>query len=253
MILFSVNSFAQIIMSNDTIVCGSFNDTLYALSSDASGITADDGHGPVISIGFTFNFYGVPYTQLVISGNGYITFDLSQANQYSPWSITTPIPNPGILPENAILAPWQDLNPSIGGDILYEVVGFAPNRMFIVTWCATPLYSCSNLLHTSQVVLYEGSDKIEMFIQNKPLCTSWNGGAAIQGLVDATSTSVDIVDDPLYYCQGIFLCPGMLWHQILRDGNSFQIAQRLLILLIQLLMFRLYLGKRLGKMKMVIS
>ena len=67
----------RVILSNDTIACGNFNDTLYALSSNQSGITADDGHGPIVDIGFTFNFYGVAYTQLVISGNGYITFDLS--------------------------------------------------------------------------------------------------------------------------------------------------------------------------------
>ena len=96
--LISINSYSQIIINNDTTVCGNFNDTLYALSSNQSGITADDGHGPIVDIGFTFNFYGIPYTQLVVSGNGYITFDLSQANQYSPWSINAAIPNPGNLP-----------------------------------------------------------------------------------------------------------------------------------------------------------
>ena len=89
---------AQIIISNDTAVCGVYDDTLYAISSTLSSITADDGHGPVVPIGFTFNFYGQAYTQLVISGNGYLTFDLAQANQYSPWSINTAIPNPGSVP-----------------------------------------------------------------------------------------------------------------------------------------------------------
>ena len=196
-LLVSANSYAQIIITNDTIICGSFNDTLYALSSDPSGITADDGHGPIVDIGFTFNFYGAAHTQLVISGNGYITFDLFQANQYSPWSINAPIPNPGNLPENAIMGPWHDLNPGVGGSIVYGVVGVAPNRKFIVTWCGVPMYSCTNLLHTSQVVLYEGSDKIEMFIENKPLCASWNSGDGIHGLVDETSTNFDIVDDPV--------------------------------------------------------
>ena len=37
----------------------------------------------------------------------------------------------------------------------------------------------------------------EMFLQDKPLCATWNGGAAVQGLVDATSTNFDIVNDPV--------------------------------------------------------
>ena len=95
------------------------------------------------------------------------------------------------------MAPWQDLNPGVGGSIVYGVVGVAPNRKFIVTWCGVPMYSCTNLLHTSQVVLYEGSDKIEMFIENKPLCSSWNSGDGIHGLVDEASVNFDIVDDPV--------------------------------------------------------
>ncbi|MDA7578791.1 SprB repeat-containing protein, partial [Flavobacteriales bacterium] len=189
-------SLSSTIISNDTAVCDSFNGSLYALGAELSGITADDGHSGVVDLGFTFNFYGQSYNQIVISGNGYLTFDLSQANQYSPYSINTPIPNPGSMPENAIMCPWQDMNSGIGGNITYETVGVAPNRKFIVTWCGVPMFSCTSLLHTSQVVLYETSDKIEMFLENKPVCSQFNGGNAVQGLVDATSTFFDIVVDP---------------------------------------------------------
>ena len=188
---------AQIILNNDTTVCSMQIINLNALSSDVSSMQADDSHDSIRDIGFTFNFYGQSYTQLVISGNGYITFDLTQANQYSPWVINAAIPNPGIIPENAIMAPWQDINTGIGGSVYYGTTGIAPNRVFVVTWCAVPMFSCTSDLHTSQVVLYEGTNKIEMFIQDKPLCTTWNGGAAVQGLVDATSTNADIVDDPV--------------------------------------------------------
>ena len=182
-----------LIINNDTTVCGTFNDTLYALSSTNSNLSVDDGHGSIVNIGFTFNFYGVPYTQLVISGNGYLTFDLTQANQYSPWPINAPIPNPGNMPENAIMAPWHDLNPSNGGFIFYGMSGIAPNRFFVITWCKVPMFSCSSDLAIHQVILHEGSDKIEIFIDNKPLCSGWNSGAAVLGLVDATSTNTDIV------------------------------------------------------------
>ena len=111
---------SQIILSNDSTLCCTFSYSLQALSSTPSGIIVDDTHGPVTPIGFTFNFYGVNYTQLVVSGNGYITFDLAQAGQYSPFSINTPIPNAGVVPQNAIMAPWQDIDPSVGGSITFE-------------------------------------------------------------------------------------------------------------------------------------
>ncbi|MBT6013928.1 MAG: hypothetical protein HOG85_03830, partial [Flavobacteriales bacterium] len=196
-VLFAFISNAQIITSPDTAVCGSYVDTLQALSATQSSMFSDDQHDVLLDIGFTFNFYGLPYTQLVVSGNGYVTFDASQASSYSPWAINAAIPNPGNLPENAIMAPWQDINTGIGGSVYYGTSGIAPNRMFIVTWCAVPMFSCTSDLHTSQLILYEGSNKIEMYIQDKPLCLGWNGGAAIQGLVDATSTNFDIVNDPV--------------------------------------------------------
>jgi hypothetical protein len=40
--VFNLN--AQVILSNDTIACGSFIDTLQAISSDLSSIQSDDSH-----------------------------------------------------------------------------------------------------------------------------------------------------------------------------------------------------------------
>ncbi len=190
-------SFSQVIISNDTTVCGNFNDTLYALSAIQSSMQVDDQHDVAVPIGFTFNFYGLPYTQCVVSGNGYMTFDTTLASSYSPYSINTPIPNPGNVPENAILAPWHDINTGVSGNIYYGTTGVAPNRMFTVTWCQIAMFSCTDSIATSQVVLHEGSDKIDMYIQSKPLCAGWNGGNAVQGLVNLGSTTADIVFDPV--------------------------------------------------------
>jgi hypothetical protein len=197
LILFSNFAVSQVIISNDTTVCGNFNDTLYALSATQSSMQVDDQHDIAVPIGFNFNFYGLPYTQCVVSGNGYITFDTSLASSYSPYSINVPIPNPGTVPENAILAPWHDINTGVSGNIYYGTTGIAPNRMFTVTWCQIAMFSCTDSIATSQVVMYEGSDKIDMYIESKPLCATWNGGNAVQGLVDLGSTTADIVIDPV--------------------------------------------------------
>ncbi len=188
---------AQVIISDDTMFCSSQPHDLYAMSAEQSSMSQDDQHDVVVPIGFDFDFYGGTYDKCVVSGNGYITFDTSVASTWSPYSINQAIPNPGSMPENAILAPWQDIDVGVSGSIYYGTTGIAPNRRFTVTWCAIAMYSCNQMLHTSQAVLHEGSNKIEMFIQDKPLCITWNGGAAIQGLVDATSTNFDIVDDPI--------------------------------------------------------
>ena len=69
--------------------------------------------------------------------------------------------------------------------------------MFTVTWCQIAMFSCTDSIATSQVVMYEGSDRIDMFIESKPLCAGWNGGNAVQGLVNLGSTVADIVFDIL--------------------------------------------------------
>jgi len=128
-VLFTLSSTqAQVIISEDTITCGVYTDTLHATSAVITNINSDDINGDVLSIGFTFDFYGLSYDYLVVSGNGYISFDTTIANTGSPWSIPNPVPNQGTQPQNAILAPWQDINSFTGGGIYYSTSGIAPNR-----------------------------------------------------------------------------------------------------------------------------
>ena len=197
--LFSIVANAQIILTQDTTICGTQNLTLQAFSGGSNGSSlflTDDTYSPIVSIGFPFTFYGTVYTDLLISTNGYVTFDLANAGAYSPWTNNTAIPNPGMEPENAIMAAWHDIDPSVGGVIYEGVNGVAPNRVYVITWCAVPMFSCNSSLATHQIKLHEGSNKIETFLQDKPLCLTWAGGTAIHGTVDATSTNFDIVTDP---------------------------------------------------------
>ena len=190
---------SQFITSSDTVLCYGEDVTLLASGANISSsfINTDDIHSDVIDIGFNFNFYGNTYNQCVLSANGYITFDLTQAGLYSPWTINNAIPNAGQLPENAIMAPWHDIDPSVGGSVVYGTYGAAPNRVFYVVWCNMPLFQCNDLIVDQYVLIFEGSNKIEMHLNNKPLCPGWNGGAAVQGIVNENSTLFEIVDDPV--------------------------------------------------------
>ena len=188
---------AQIIFNDDTTVCGMQNFNLQAISSGVDSLVTDDVYTDVVDLGFNFDFYGNTYSKMLISSNGYVTFDTTNASSFSPWGINAAIPNPGVEPENAIMVTWQDTDPGVAGAIYFGSYGTAPNRVYVVTWCGLAMFSCNTDIYTSQLRMFEGSNRIEMYIQDKPICLTWNGGAAIQGTVDATSTNFDIVNDPI--------------------------------------------------------
>ncbi len=152
----------------------------------------DDNHSDTIDIGFPFCFFGDTVTQAVVSSNGYITFDLSMANSYSPYLIDDSIPNPN-LPLFSIMAPWQDMNPGMGGEITYETFGVPPYRRFVVSYDSIFMYSCNSIPFTYQVALYESTNFIDINIEDKPICTVWNGGAAIEGIHNHDGTEAYVV------------------------------------------------------------
>ena len=94
------------------------------------------------------------------------------------------------------MAPWHDIDPSVGGSVVYGTYGVAPNRVFYVVWCNMPMFQCNDLIVDQYVLLFENSNKIEMHINNKPLST-WNGGAAIHVALLMKNNSFEIVDDPI--------------------------------------------------------
>lgn len=213
LLLLSTNSNSQqpIFAGNDTSICqGPITLTATIDSSLFSGAGSptflsltDDVFSGVINIGFSFTFFGNTYTQCVISSNNFISFNLSNANSFSPWTISQPIPNTTFSDktQNGILGPWQDINPGVGGTVSYQTLGTAPNRRFVVEYCNVPMFSCTNLQFSSQIIIYETTNTIETHIINKPLCTTWNNGYAIHGLHDATGTIAYVVPGRNYPTQ----------------------------------------------------
>lgn len=157
----------------------------------------DDQFSSLISLPFTFCFYGINYSQLVISTNGHISFNLAKANTTSYWTVSPTIPtnqtNGGgtYYDPPSILPAFHDLyNPS-GGSINYYTTGTAPNRKFVVNWSQVPQYNCTSTTSTFQAVLNEGTNIIEFYIQDKPYCTfSTSSGKAISGIFGNTTTAI---------------------------------------------------------------
>jgi subtilisin family serine protease len=116
----------------------------------------DDSYAFPISLPFNFNFYGTDYSQVAVSSNGAIYF------QNVPLSYSNlPIPtNSSSTPQMFIAVYWDDLNPSSGGAVYYQILGSEPDRKFIVQWQQVPHYGSTSDWVTAQVILLEGSNSI---------------------------------------------------------------------------------------------
>ena len=157
---------------------------------------SDDQWSGSVPIGFPFSFYGNTYSNLLIGSNGLLSFNTGNAGGYCAWSLSgATLPSPSSYAPtalNSIMLAYQDIHPGIpGASIQYQTIGTAPNRMFVALYANVYFYSCTNVCNYLAVVLFEGSNEIEMHIGNKPTC-SFNGGRAIQGIQNANGTSAVI-------------------------------------------------------------
>lgn len=131
-----------------------------------------------------------------MGSNSAISFDISRSNTGSGYSIsstTGAIPNTAYAP-NMIFGPYHDINPNISSPnkkIEWRVEGTAPNRRFIASYNDIPYFgsSCTTPRATHQMVLYEGTGIVEVYIKDKPFCTGWNSGLTILGMQDGTRTN----------------------------------------------------------------
>lgn len=186
---------ATVIPAGSSGAPGSLPTTDYAISTipfstdpftsgTAVALTDDSQTGLVIPIGFTFCYFGTEYTVANIGSNNWLSFSAAQSTTYTPQAI----PSATNFPVNAILGPFQDINPGAGGTVLYATYGTAPFRRFVVSWNNVPMFSCTGQLYSSQIIIYETTNIIETHIANKSVCPGWVGGRATHGLQNTTGT-----------------------------------------------------------------
>lgn len=173
----------------------------YSFNTGTSILVAqDDAWGPVVNLPFAFCFYGNNYTQCQAGSNGLLSFNLYTPNSYCQWPINNPIPNVN-NPMNSIMGPWHDINPSFGGTVFTQLYGVAPCRVFVVSWENNAMFSCTNVTTSQQIAIYETTNIVEVYIRSKPLCATWNGGASILGVHNATGTQAVVVPGRNYPTQ----------------------------------------------------
>jgi hypothetical protein len=187
--VFTFNLYAQYIVTSIPYTPYSYNTGTPVI------VNIDDIYSNDIPLPFTFNYYGVNCDTLVIGANGLISFKLSYAGGYCDWSFVDPCPNPN-LPLNAIYGVYQDIDPSYMGTVKWQTTGTYPDRMMVVSYYQIPYYGDPNsvntmfcpspLYATSQIVLYESTNIIEIYVKDKELCTDWNSGNGLIGIQNST-------------------------------------------------------------------
>ena len=149
------------------------------ITATGTGVSlTDDDVSGALPVGFSFDFYGQTYSDFYISSNGFITFNNDGDNGCCSGDL---IPSAG-TPNNFIAFAWEDLNPASGGSIRYETVGTAPDRKLVVEFDDVPFFGTSNGV-TSQVHLFEGSNRIEIHSTSIPA-----DGTATQGIENANGS-----------------------------------------------------------------
>lgn len=128
----------------------------------------DDLYAKQIDIPFTFCFFGNFFNQLVIGSNGVLTFDTNQLGKICYPNIQSTNPS-SLLPTNAIFGVLNDMffSNSNDSEIYYNTVGTAPYRKLVVTFYKGRIPGCTTTA-SSQIVLSETTNDIEIFVENKP-------------------------------------------------------------------------------------
>ncbi|OJX34988.1 MAG: hypothetical protein BGO87_09640 [Flavobacteriia bacterium 40-80] len=199
---------SQICLGTDTTICG--NQSVTINNCNSSGVPSniqsitlnnpttlsltDDVYSGLVNIGFTFNFFGTNYTRCAIGSNGIISFYANNGGAYCAYSLTgVSFPYTSQTTRASFMGCYQDINPAITNamtpQVQYQTIGTAPNRKFVVLYKNIYFFSCTTVCNYYAMILYEGTNELEAHIGNKPVCTSFNGGLAAQGVQNANGTT----------------------------------------------------------------
>lgn len=163
---------------------------------NAVSVNTDDVWSPQIDLPFNFCFYGNNFNKCLIGSNGVLTFDLTNntAGGYSEYSFASNLPSTSLF-KNTIFGVYHDIDPSKGGTVGWELITLSSGcRALVASWSDIPMFSssCNSILYTGMMVLYENTNIIEVYVKEKNVCSSWNGGNAVVGIQDGTGAQATV-------------------------------------------------------------
>ena len=142
---------------------------------------SDDGYD-IVSLGFSFNFYGVTYSSAVISSNANLQF-----TTYSTNFVPTGLPQGDQSLSPFIALFYTDLYPVVAGMKTFARLGVAPYRSFIVRYFSVPYFGTRAGNLTADLIIYETSNTIEMRYYS---ASTDSGGHAVVIGVDGAGVQV---------------------------------------------------------------
>ncbi len=169
-------------------------------------LTVDDAWSHQVFLGFDFCFFEGGYKDVLIATNGAITFSIGGPNGnggiYAPnspsqWQYNQQIPGAGAGTgppyRNAIFGVMQDLYPTLSPpnhSVNYQLIGTYPNRTLVFNIYEMGLFSCGQNVgtQTSQIVLYESTNVIDVYIEKRTPCTTFNSGSGLVGIQNQEAT-----------------------------------------------------------------
>jgi hypothetical protein len=159
--------------------------TLPCPDISATGTSTSLGDDGQISVplGFSFDFYGTPWTTVIIEANGALAFDstaLSYTNACLPRTTA---------PTSLIAVFWDDLYMPAGGTVRYQTLGTAPTRQFVVRWNIPHISFTTGTYIDITAVLEEGSNDIKVCYRETDFgsATYDRGASATVGINGGTS------------------------------------------------------------------
>lgn len=171
---------------------------------------------------FTFSFFGNNYNRVWPGANGLISMTQPSA-MYCAYSYPAPPTSPPYTTvpyvySNCIYGVYEDIYPGHyygDGNIRVGVQGTAPCRAFVFNYDRVGLfgrsYSTPEWCNTYQMVVYEGTNIIDVFVKYRKCCASTNSSNH-EGIIGLQNTS----------SSQILIAPGrgMTGWEVLTDAQS---------------------------------
>ena len=165
----------------------------------------------VMSLPFTFSFFGRSYNSAVVGPNGNVSFNTSMAGQSMPYQVYSYAPIPSSSTQstatvkNNIFGLWEDIDPryfsntGVANAGIHKAIYTIPAahngpecRMLCVSYNGVPKYGHSSAAEapthysTSQIVCYEGTNIIEVHIKRHSAACGTDQNQCVVGIINPT-------------------------------------------------------------------
>lgn len=167
----------------DTYEVSTIPHTIYDINAVPTS-NLDDYFTDVVAMPFDFDFFNETYNEFTIGTNGLVTFNTFNANTNCRWQLEAGQEVPSFeLYLNSIFGVYHDLDNTGDGTLGYGIVGEAPFRKMVVFFDNMNQFSAPCVdPTTTQIILYETFNIIDVQIEQKLACTTWNNGLAVLGI-----------------------------------------------------------------------